>query len=301
MISIIIPTYNNVKSLIALLNTILLEQYNTFEIIIIDDASTDNTQMACNKINDKRVKYYCNPKTIGTTKSRLRGIQFAKGMYIKFFDDDDLWISNVLNKQAECLNTQNYSFVFGNYKVHNSIDNVEYTRNLSSYQSNFTKQLLKQPGPFFQACLFKTNFIKKYAKYLDNRAEPSEDWDFFISLTYNTMNVIHLNKTIFQWNYNHLSQSADYKQETYALAYIVKKHKDQIIKRGSSKIMAQHYRILGSRFYYIHNYQKSYNYYKKAFTTYPYAIKNILHRILQFFPSDIKNFSYNYINKKIIN
>jgi len=300
MISIIIPTYNNSQSLITLIDTVLIEKDNNLEIIIVDDASTDNTQKECKTIKDNRVRYYLNSKNIGVTRSRLKGIGYAKGIYIKFFDDDDKWMPKVLNKQVQCLKHQKYNFVFGNYRVNNCVDNIQYVRSLANYKNQFKKQILSQPGPFLQACLFKLSFIKKCTKYFDSGAEPSEDWDFFISLTYHEINAVYLNEIIFQWNYNDYSQSANYKKETQALEYIIKKNKQQIKAFGSNKILAQHYRILGSRFYFINDYQSSYYYYKKAFTIYPYGIKNILHRMLQFLPAQIKKTSYNYINKKII-
>ncbi len=300
MISIIIPTYNNVQLLTQLIKTILLEKNLIYEIIIIDDFSTDNTQAICKKFTQDNIKYYRNSQNVGTTESRMRGLQYAKGNYIKFFDDDDLWVSNMLIKQRRYLIKYNCDFVFGDYRVNNQIDNVRYNRNLIDYDIDFSKQILIGPGPFLQTCLFTAEYIKNCIIYFDKQAEPSEDWDFFISLSKQNPRVAHINYEIFQWNLNQKSQSANYKQETLALEYIINKHKTYIQKNASKKILASHYRVLGSRFYFVNNSAKSSYYYKQAFLIFPYSIKNFIHQILQIFPNNLKIFSYNCINKKII-
>ena len=61
-------------------------------------------------------------------------------------------------------------------------------------------------------------------------AEPSEDWDFFLSISQNNITVDIVEKILFQWNLTESSQSSNYTKETCALQYIVSKHKQHIIK-----------------------------------------------------------------------
>ena len=74
MISIIIPTYNNSKQLINTIHSISNQNYDNIEIIIIDDASTDDNKGQIEKLKNKKIKYYYNVDNLGTTQSRLRGI-----------------------------------------------------------------------------------------------------------------------------------------------------------------------------------------------------------------------------------
>ncbi len=86
--SIIIPTYNVDKYISKTLESILLQKYNNYEIIIVDDGSTDNTRQIINSIKDKRIKLICQ-KNSGVSKARNEGIKNSKGDYIIFVDGDD--------------------------------------------------------------------------------------------------------------------------------------------------------------------------------------------------------------------
>ena len=99
MISIILPTYNNSRKLIQTINNVLSQKGVVMELIIIDDASLDNTKKQVSLIKDGRIKYHCNSQNLGTTESRIIGIKKARGKYIAFIDDDDNWLGNKLKKQ----------------------------------------------------------------------------------------------------------------------------------------------------------------------------------------------------------
>ena len=93
LISIIVPTYNRVSLLIETVNSILAQTYEDFEIIVISDGSTDNTQKEISKIKDSRLKFIQLKKNYGyPAKARNEGIKFSKGKFIAFCDDDDLWV-----------------------------------------------------------------------------------------------------------------------------------------------------------------------------------------------------------------
>ena len=94
MISIIVPVYNVEKYLFECINSILIQSYQDFEIICIDDASTDSSGEILDDFTkkDPRIKIIKNEKNIGLGPSRNRGIEAAKGEYILFLDGDD-WYS----------------------------------------------------------------------------------------------------------------------------------------------------------------------------------------------------------------
>lgn len=86
--SIIVPTYNREKYLYKCINSVLDQTYDKFELIIIDDGSTDNTEKLVKKYHDKRISYFKNDNN-GIGYSRNFGIDKAKGDYIFFLDSDD--------------------------------------------------------------------------------------------------------------------------------------------------------------------------------------------------------------------
>ena len=103
MISIILPTYNNEKTIFDSINSILNQNYCNFELIIINDFSTDKTKQIIKSFNDNRIIYLENKKNIGSTKSILRGIDKAKGDYIARMDGDDIALPERLEIQLNYL------------------------------------------------------------------------------------------------------------------------------------------------------------------------------------------------------
>ena len=89
LLSVIIPNYNNSKYLKRCLDSIINNTYSNLEIIIVDDASTDNSVDIINSYKDKRIRLIKNKTNLGAGKSRNIGIKLSKGSYITFIDSDD--------------------------------------------------------------------------------------------------------------------------------------------------------------------------------------------------------------------
>ncbi|MBL4655574.1 MAG: glycosyltransferase [Bacteroidia bacterium] len=103
--SIILPTYNRADFLPKAVESVLSQKYEDYELIIIDDASTDNTSILIDKYSDVRIRYLINEKNIERSASRNKGIREAKGKYICFLDSDDYYLDNhlkVLEHEISC-------------------------------------------------------------------------------------------------------------------------------------------------------------------------------------------------------
>ena len=87
--SIIIPSYNRAHSILGAVSSILNQSFKFFEIIVVDDASTDNTREIIATIHDERVFYLRNEDNLERCNSRNIGIRRAKGQYVCFLDSDD--------------------------------------------------------------------------------------------------------------------------------------------------------------------------------------------------------------------
>jgi glycosyltransferase involved in cell wall biosynthesis len=102
-ISVIIPTYNREKLIIKALESVLNQTYTDFEILVIDDASTDNTESEIKKLNNDKIIYYKLDKNGGQCIARNFGIKRANGKFIAFLDSDDEWLPTKLEKQYQCF------------------------------------------------------------------------------------------------------------------------------------------------------------------------------------------------------
>lgn len=111
MISVIIPTYNRADKIVDSVKSVLNQTYNNFELLVIDDGSTDNTAEVVHAIDDERI-HYCRIKNSGACAARNYGISLARGEYIAFHDSDDIWIYNKLEKQMSIMEKYNPDIVF---------------------------------------------------------------------------------------------------------------------------------------------------------------------------------------------
>ncbi|MBR3893353.1 MAG: glycosyltransferase family 2 protein [Alistipes sp.] len=119
LVSIITPCYNAEKFISETIESVIKQTYTEWEMIIVDDCSTDNSanivkQYLC---KDSRIKYFCTEKPSGSpTLPRNIGIQNAKGRYIAFLDADDIFMPTKLQHQIECFTKDNIGIVFSNYE-----------------------------------------------------------------------------------------------------------------------------------------------------------------------------------------
>lgn len=119
LVSIIMPTYNCGRFIAESIKSVLAQTYTNWELLIVDDCSTDNTNEVVLAYHDERIHYFCNEKNCGAAITRNRALQGAKGKYIAFLDSDDLWEPTKLEKQIAFMEKNGYAFTYHEY---NEID-----------------------------------------------------------------------------------------------------------------------------------------------------------------------------------
>jgi glycosyltransferase involved in cell wall biosynthesis len=102
VVSVIIPTYNRAHYISEAIQSVLGQSYQEFEIIVIDDGSTDNTREVMDSLKDPRLKYFFQENQ-GVCVARNNGINVSNGEYIYFLDSDDILLENALEKQVQVL------------------------------------------------------------------------------------------------------------------------------------------------------------------------------------------------------
>ena len=102
-VSVIIPTYNRAHLISRAIKSVLNQTYQDFEVIVVDDGSTDNTEEVIKEFQkkDERIKYVRHEKNKGGSAARNTGIKAARGAYIAFLDSDDEWLPEKLKKQMK--------------------------------------------------------------------------------------------------------------------------------------------------------------------------------------------------------
>jgi glycosyltransferase involved in cell wall biosynthesis len=137
------PAYNSKETIKLSIESILNQTFKNFELIIIDDCSTDNTVQIINSFKDGRLKLICNSKNYGVSVSRNKGIKLSKGNVIAFCDSDDRWNHEKLEKQLPEL--ENHDIICSDFIL-------EKSKNLKS-------KIIREKKLIFYSDLLKYNFI----------------------------------------------------------------------------------------------------------------------------------------------
>ena len=277
LISIIIPTYNKSYVIEDTIKIVLNQTWKNIEIIIINDASTDDAESILKKQNDKRIKLITNKNNLGVCASRELGIKKSIGEFICFLDDDDYWIPNHIETLIKVMKKTNSQITISNYKTNINNNFTEY--DMRSFCNNFKKLILTKQGPFLQCCMFR-KFIFNEGVSFDSQSTPCEDWDIFIQISKMNYVISHSNHTGFTWNLSENSQSSNLNNEVEALNYIVSKNTDLIIDECGKKILSDHFRFIARVYEKIGRYDMATIKYKEAFLISKGHYKNIFYRIL---------------------
>ena len=115
LVSVIMPSWNTGKFIAESIQSVINQTYKNWELIIVDDCSTDNTDEIVNSFKDERIRYFKNTKNSGAAVTRNRALREAKGEWISFLDSDDLWKPEKLEKQLHFMDEHGYVFSYHDY------------------------------------------------------------------------------------------------------------------------------------------------------------------------------------------
>ena len=117
LVSIIMPAYNAEKYILNAINSILSQTYQNWELIVVDDCSTDQTTSVLSNLKDKRIRLFKNERNCGAAISRNRALREARGKWIAFLDSDDMWHPEKLERQLKFMIENKYAFTFTDYRI----------------------------------------------------------------------------------------------------------------------------------------------------------------------------------------
>ena len=178
IVSIIIPVHNKSEYLAETVDSVLAQDYSDFEVIFIDDASSDGSaEIIKTYLNDPKGAVlrgiFISPgENAGAAEARNIGLRAANGRYIAFLDADDLWDKNKLSAQISFMRENNYSFTFTDYEYMDK--HGRRTGIVTRIPKSITyKQALKNTVIFTSTVMFDTEIIDKNDILMKN--VPYED------------------------------------------------------------------------------------------------------------------------------
>jgi glycosyltransferase involved in cell wall biosynthesis len=186
LVSILMPTYNRALLIGKSIESVIAQNYSNWELLVIDDGSTDGTQKIINEYsaNDKRIKLLSIPRTKfnGISKYLNYGIEKSNGKYIARIDDDDFWCNkNKLSQQVDFLEKNpDYVLVGGGVQLVDNDGKVMYEFFENHTDEEIRKNALKSNPFSHSSVLFRKDIAQLVGCYGCFR--NAEDWEFWLRL-----------------------------------------------------------------------------------------------------------------------
>ena len=186
-VSIILPTYNGSRFIQRSIESILLQSFADFELLVIDDGSTDSTAEIIQEAtrSDSRIVYLKNEKNLGIQKTLNKGLRAAKNEYIARIDDDDLWVDeDKLKKQVEFLDTHPDYVLVGTGVIIQNEEGAELFSFLNPQtDEEIRKKILGKNCFTHSSVMFRKSAAIKFGGYDESQeTRHIEDYDLWLKL-----------------------------------------------------------------------------------------------------------------------
>lgn len=233
-VSIILPTYNRAYILKKTLESILEQTYSCFELILVDDGSTDDTRQLVESYGDARICYYNPGSNQGAAAARNYGIARAACDYIAFADSDDIWHRDKLEKQLRVLRKTGpdtgfiyhkiaYDLGEGRYAILPSEDLPAEKKSGDIYAQLLYDNLVPCPS-----ILAKRECIKQAGEF-DTELKALEDYDFALKMAVNYQ-AVFLDEILLEASYSTSGVSGNAVNYLLASCKLVQKYRKDYLK-----------------------------------------------------------------------
>jgi len=178
LVSVVIPAFNSEQYIAECINSVLTQTYQNFEIIIIDDGSSDNTVNIVSAYKNDKIRLF-HQKNSGSGAARNHGVKQASGTWIAFIDADDIWLPDKLQKQLELCSNQVWShtdlFFLGDiYPKHTK------TTELTSKHSGYIlKNLLVENSIGTSSVIIDKDIFQEFGGF-NTGLRALQDWDLWL-------------------------------------------------------------------------------------------------------------------------
>ncbi len=246
-VSVLVPVYNSQDFLEDTINSVLGQTFKDFELILLNDASTDDSEKVIQKFSDSRIKYYKNEHNLGISGTRNRLVELAEGEYLAVMDNDDISLPQRFEKQVAFLDSHpdvaivgTWLELFNKRPVKGVMANIKkFITNLGLVWCQPSEVTLKEtlrgnscmhPTMMIRAAVIKENNIK-----YNQALTPSEDYDLVRQVLMAGYRICNIQEVLFKYNLHGNNFSVKKKK--------LMKEADKIIKSNIEDALGYHPRF----------------------------------------------------------
>jgi glycosyltransferase involved in cell wall biosynthesis len=270
-VSVILPTYNRAHLIKRAIQSVLNQTYQNFEIIVVDDGSTDNTEEeVVRNLNNKKIRYIRHNENKGAASARNTGIKVARGEFIAFQDSDDEWSINKLERQMEVFKNAPLEvgvvytggwLIRDNERTHRPLFTTK-QREGSIYKELFEWRITRLTTP---ATIVKKECFNRVGMF-DERLSRFIDWDLWLRIS-KYYEFKYIAEPLVTQYYTPASISADLNVYIEARKLILEKYAEEFKK--NKKMLARYFFDIGYGLCSSGKTAEGIRYFLKSFKAYP--------------------------------
>lgn len=280
MITVITPTYNRAEYLGNAIDSVLAQTYSDFELIVVDDNKPESearkaTEEVMKKYHDPRIRYLQNPKNVGGAASRNVGIYEAKGDYIAFLDDDDMYLPDRLETQYKQMVDNGWDVSVMDGATYNYVTGEKVAERHQHLRNGMTKDELIRSHLLYHISgtntfMYRTKFLQEIGGFID---VPSCQEYMLMQKTLDANPKFGYIPEIHIKNFMHpgeqISTGPKKLMGQYALYESKRKHFDLLSGSEQRQVTCRHHGVLFFVHFKMHHYRKALAEAVKCFITSP--------------------------------
>lgn len=207
-VSVLVPVYNAAPFIAATIQAVLNQSMNDFELILLNDASTDNSEEIINSFNDKRIVYARNEQNLGISATRNKLVSMARGDYIAVLDHDDICLPQRLETQVRFLKENPQIAMIGSwFELFSPADTPVWKRLVVNmgwvwcqplfpdFKDAWRGNVLMHPTAMYRRALFQKHSIRYNPDYT-----PAEDYDLVCQALEAGLKLANIPQVLLKYN-----------------------------------------------------------------------------------------------------
>lgn len=223
-VSVIIPTYNRANLIGRAIQSVLDQTYRDFQLIVVDDASTDSTEGVVKAFNDNTIQYIRHMMNRGANSARNTGIENTNGEYIAFLDDDDEWLPEYLDQMISYLEAKDRTIGLVYCSFYRTDPDTKQVLGIRKQQR---KQQKKGSSIGFPSRWIVRKEVFEKVGMFDEGMPAQQDTEFSMRLL-TFYKAAYLNKPLIRYSVTRKSAPRDIRRSLRAVKLVLERHSDKM-------------------------------------------------------------------------